>query len=98
MTLLADQRQGAVPALLSQRHHGAGARFSRADDDDFSQVHFALRDAQEEASGFDLYRIGRQIDADRRALRGAGSEIEAAVVFGALDDRAHHETVREMEK
>ena len=93
MTLLADQRQGAVPALLSQRHHGAGARFSRPDDDDFSQIHFALRDAQEEASAFDLYRISRQIDADRRALGGAGGEIEAAVVLGAFDDAVHDQPV-----
>ena len=44
-------------------------------------------DIQEDAAALDLDRIGRQIDADRRALGRAGAKIKAPVMLGAFDDR-----------
>src|SRR5277367_6547853 len=47
----------------------------------------------EQPAAFDLHRIGRKVDAGRRALRFAGGEIEPAVMHRAFDDRARNETV-----
>src|ERR1700733_13539895 len=51
----------------------------------------------EKSAAFDLHRIGREIDAGRRALRFTGGEVEPAVVHRAFDDRVLNETVGELD-
>jgi hypothetical protein len=50
----------------------------------------------ENAAIFDLYRVGFQIDANRRAFRFAGAIVEPSIVFGTFDGRSHDETIGEM--
>ena len=38
----------------------------------------------------------REIDADRRALGHAGAQVKAAIMLGALDDVAHHQSLGQM--
>src|SRR3984957_882446 len=61
-----------------------------------SAMRVASTQIQKHAPAFDLDRIGRQIDAGRRALGRAGAKIKAPVMFGAFNDRAHHQSVGEV--
>src|SRR5580698_7984962 len=58
----------------------------------------ASAEFDEQAAALDLYRIGREVDAGRRALGFASGEVEAPVVHGAFDDRALDKSIRELDR
>src|ERR1700722_9043073 len=79
----------ARPHIDRRRFAPLHARWTRAP----RNAGRASVELDEQPAAFDLHRIGRKVDAGRRALRFAGGEIEPAVMHRAFNNRARNETV-----